>query len=266
MTIAFGVTCDMTVDAQSATVKTDPKNAVSVRGVSSRSFSTFDNSISTRFSTTAAKTDTITNSNDDVQDVVCDVLGYLLKIKPVMICFQNVCLIDQSSGAAITRLITLQCKSLFVFTASPVTEQFNYPMFQSSPHLIKQQPSANRPSDLNRFASRNYLKWYTGLREALLMENGAHFNLIDKLDKEDLQDKLKSAIVVSRLNGRISNNDKEYETLLDIPKVSKLILQYTGTITSSTITSICSGNSIRFRWCLSSRCQYLLVSDVPGTY
>ena len=169
---------------------------------------------------------------NDVQDVVRDVLGYLLKIKPVIIYFYNIHFIDQSSAEVITRLISLQCKSLFVFAASPATEQFNYPMFQSSPHLIKQQPSANRPSDLNRFASRNYLKWYTGLREALLKEDGGHFILIDKLGKDDLQEKLKNTIVLSRRNDKIVNNDKEYEILLDIPKVLHEILQYTGTIKS----------------------------------
>jgi hypothetical protein len=191
------------------------------------------------FSTKSKSDDSSQNASVDVLSVVTDVLGFLLNVKPVIICFYNIHFIDQTSNEAITRLATsLRSRSLFVFAASPSSEQFDYAMFHSSLHLIKQQPSLKYPDDSQKFSSRCYLQWYSGLRETLLTrrgagkggEGGAQFILIDELDDADMRDKIKNAIVVSRLNDTIRNNDKEYESVLDIPKVLKMILQYTGTV------------------------------------
>lgn len=229
MRIAFGVTCDMTDEAQDRSSH-DITVHSTTRMSSSRRFSSF--------SSTKSKSDDDSSQNAvDVLSVVTDVLGYLVNVKPVIICFYNIHFIDQSSAEAITRLATsLRSRSLFVFAASPSSEQFDYAMFHSSLHLIKQQSSFKYPDDSQKFSNRCYLQWYSGLRETLLTrggagkgsEGGAQFILIDELDDADMRDKIKNAIVVSRLNDRIDNNDKEYESVLDIPKVLTRILQYTG--------------------------------------
>lgn len=227
MRIAFGVTCDMTDETQDRSSHSMTVHS-STRMTSSRRFS----------SPTNSKSDDDSSQNAvDVLSVVADVLGFLLNVKPVIICFYNIHFIDQSSAEAITRLATsLRSRSLFVFAASPSSEQFDYALFHSSLHLIKQQPSLKYPDASQKFSGRCYLQWYSGLREALLARGGAgkggdgraQFILIDELDDTDMRDKIKNAIVVSRLNDRINNNDKEYESVMDIPKVLTRILQYTG--------------------------------------
>jgi len=232
MKIAFGVTCDMKIELQGSSVKSQVGLVKSQVGSQVGSFvksqvgltSPSINSVNSVSSNSLASL-----SGDEVLNVVNDVLGYLLKVKPVIICIHNVHFMDQSSAEAISRLMTLQCKSLFVFAASPSSEQFNYPLFQSTPHLIKQQPTLKYPDELQKFSSRCYLQWFSSLRDKLLKGNGAaKFIFIDRLDNEDMQDKIKGAIIVSRLNDRIANNDKEYESVLDIPKVLTMILHFTG--------------------------------------
>jgi len=266
MKIAFGVTCDMKIELQGSSVKSQVGLVKSQVGSQVGSFvksqvgltSPSINSVNSVSSNSLASL-----SGDEVLNVVNDVLGYLLKVKPVIICIHNVHFMDQSSAEAISRLMTLQCKSLFVFAASPSSEQFNYPLFQSTPHLIKQQPTLKYPDELQKFSSRCYLQWFSSLRDKLLKGNGAaKFIFIDRLDNEDMQDKIKGAIIVSRLNDRIANNDKEYESVLDIPKVLTMILHFTGKASrycwpySTRLLLVCL---------LACRCEHVLVTDVPGT-
>lgn len=196
MQTAFRVTCE--VDFRVLFPMLHANNTNSATGMKNNEESVSHNRLNSKL------------TNPDILDVIKDILGYLLKSKPVMISIMNIHFIDERSAKALLYLSNIECRSIFVFSSGSIDEKFSYSLFYKSAYLLKPNTSSSYNNKTQEIiSSRSYLTWFTNIREAFSLSSSATIVYLDDLTLVDIEKKLRIVLESSDSSENYYDMDNE---------------------------------------------------------